>query len=373
MRDSVLRVRPVLLTLAGVALVLVVGMQQLAGKDRRWMPTANGLAMVPRFDSSSFFRDSMLVVTLGEQEAAWAPIHVEGYYAGSYVPIAERELVAAMRAAVAERRGARVVAKRAVSQLLPHPIGVTLAYDFWDGGGVRADVIVTCHAASAAAPPVANTAATTTGGAVGASSRDGAAGSAPPVVRETMSSSRSSYSERAAFEEAFTRDLTAAAAARCPTDRPYYVRRADGGMELVDPLRARGAGAGGRAAAPPVTAAPPVEVALAAPPSRPSASHASPAIHEIRALPDTVRLTAGEVVRVERALRLTAIRADGSIVEHFAPVLAVEDPSIARMEGEVVRGVAPGTTRLTIRPATPGVVGERSGSARAQVILKVTP
>lgn len=334
MREFLRTMRPVLLTLAAVVIVVVVEMQRLAGPERRWMLSSNGLVLVPRFDSTRFFLDSMFVVELGAHEEAALPIRVTGFYSGSMVPVAERELVAAIRASVAARRGAKVVAQRFVPLEMEQAPAVTLHYDFWEGGGVRTDVIVTCPGVARAAAP----------GAVFAS--------AGVSMRETVSSARGRISERAMFESAVTRDLRTAAEARCrPGGEGEAVRTAKGAAAVEARVMS------------------PAELRAAQATARVVARAAVGTVQEIRVRPDTVRLAVGEALSLDRALRLTVIRDDGSVVERVTPLFAVEDRAIARLSPDRVTGVAPGTTRLTIRAA----IGTAGTSPQGQVVVKVAP
>lgn len=376
MRNIWLGMRHALLTLVVVALVVVVTMWQLAGAERRWLVTANGVVLVPRYDSARFFQDSVLVVDLDPNDARRYPIRLSGYYAGSRVPIAEREIARVMREVAGERRGARVTATR-TSRLLPLPVpSVTIAYDFWDDGGVRADIIVACQSFTA--------------GTQGAR-----------VASDIVSSSRSRLTDSDELRALVTRDLSQAAETRCPRDQPRYVERPDGGDALVDPMKApltamreiplvvatapRASRAGGGAGVE-VDTASSTSVAgdralLLQAARRDSliaeamagARAAFYSVTEIRVQPDTVRLAVGEEVRAEQALRLTALRRDGSIVDRFAPLYIVEDLSVARMSAGRFKGLTPGTTVVTIRPFMPGPTGMPEGGARAQVVLKVAP
>ncbi len=376
MRNIWLGMRQSLLTLLVTAMVIGLAMWQLAGAERRWLVTVNGLVLVPRYDSARFFQDSVLVVDLEPNDARRYPIRLSGYYAGSSVPIAEREIARVMREVAGEHRGARVTATR-VSRLLPMPApSVTIAYDFWDGGGVRADIIVACQSFTA--------------GTQGAR-----------VTTEVVSSSRGRVARDGDLKEVVTRDLLQASETRCPSDQPRYVERPDGGDALVDPMKApfmarreiplvvataprvsRTSGgvstSVGSASSPSVAGDRPLLLAAARRDSliaeaMAGARAAFYAVTEIRVEPDTVRLAVGEEVRAEQALRLTALRRDGSIVDRFAPLYIVEDLRVARMSAGRFKGLTPGTTVVTIRPFMPGPTGMPEGGARAQLVLKVSP
>lgn len=353
MRNIWLGMRHALLTLVVIVVGIVVAMWQLAGAERRWLVTVNGLLLVPRFDTAHFFQDSVFVVDLEPNDARRYPIRIAGYHAGSRVPIGEREIGRVIREVAGERRGARITATPARRSMpLPAP-SVTIAYDFWDGGGVRADIVVTCRSLTS----------------VSAGSR---------VQSNVVSSSRSRYTRSADLKEGVTRDLAQAAETRCPEDRLRYVSRPDGGMALVDPRELSLTPVRDVASAPTAQANQSLLASAARRDSSMAAAMARAraafyAVAEIRVSPDTVRLVVGENVRPEQALRLTALRRDGSIVERFAPLYVVQDLGVARMSAAGFRGLKPGTTVVTIRPFMPTPNGTPEGGARAQVVLKVTP
>ena len=377
MRDIWQVVRTPLLTIGVIVVTIAVGMRQLAGNDRRWAIVSNGVVLVSAYDTSRFLQDSVVMVTLGAHEGVRYPIRVVGYYAGSGVPMSVGEIRAALVAAIGARRDAAYEVRPGNSALAGPTPGVTIAYDFWRGGGVRGDLILSC---------------------IGLPEGDASF----RAVMHRVSSSRSLYTRGRDFEEAVERDLQGAAEARCPEHQPRYVRRQDGGVALVDPMitpnassltvtapvaassprqlakhstdgSARSSGDTVRTAVPsPVDAGALrrdslMQAAIA------RARQAANEITQLRVSPDTVRLSVGEEVMPEQALRITALRGDGSVVLDFAPLFVVEDLRIARLGANGLKGLEAGTTRVLVRPFSGGPYSARQGGVSTSLVVKVSP
>ena len=103
------------------------------------------------------------------------------------------------------------------------------------------------------------------------------------------------------------------------------------------------------------------------------ARQAANEITQLRVSPDTVRLSVGEEVMPEQALRITALRGDGSVVLNFAPLFVVEDLRIARLGTNGLKGLEAGTTRVLVRPFSGGPYSARQGGVSTSLVVKVSP
>jgi len=289
------------------SMVLVLWM--VTGNGRRFELTTSGLLVSGGDPGSAMFRDSVMVVELGAEERAPYPIWVRVNYAGTVVRLREMEIRQAVEAAIKARRGATYT-MRAARFHDPGPTpGVVVAYDFWGAGDIRTDIILRCL-----------------------QPQEWPGEHASPIQR--INSSRSGLSEVEHLTEHVGRQLTLAAQERCPGQRAFMVHGQDGEYVPIDPM------------------ASPREVVA------------------IRVMPDTLRLAVGDLLPLASAVQVTAVRADGSAVMHFAPRYTISSPVIVQLGKGGFRALAPGIATVTVRPL---VAGDDPQAARATFVVKVQP
>lgn len=159
-------------------------------EPRQVSVSTGGVALVAGDARARFFPESLYVVQLAEDEGAAYPVHIRGFYAGGAMALSEREIRRAIEAAVERHPGARLeVAAGGVYHAGPAP-SVTIAFDFWAGGGMRTDITLRC------APPA----------------RAGSRGVVPEAL---VSSSRMTAGDGEYLTEHVGKALESAAGARC--------------------------------------------------------------------------------------------------------------------------------------------------------------
>lgn len=325
------------------AVLLMVGLLAVAyvrRDGRRLVVKPNMVVLAAAPDvAEGFFRDSAFLVRLGVQEGNVPLIHVRVQYAGAAASatmlLGPRELRRAIEAVVAERRGAQL-------QVVPggtiHPSlypGVALTLSFWGEGGFSSSVDARC---------------------VWPDPR----GVEPWVAQVRVSNNIGSMNSEEGLRFFLPMLIAAAKEVRCP---------AGGQMRLAadrpEDRHARGEPAASAPRSPPIVAS--NRQAFAAAVARNSD------VTRLALTTDTMTIRVGEVVSPEQALHLRGLRADGSEAARFVPLYEVADPRVAAMGRGGIRGVSPGTTRVSVQVLGALDAPPSSGGASATFVVKVQP
>ena len=102
------------------------------------------------------------------------------------------------------------------------------------------------------------------------------------------------------------------------------------------------------------------------------ANQAAGAVDTILVHPDTLVIHVGEATQPLTALTIEARDSSGGQVLQFAPMIAIEDKTVAEDRSTGVVGLRPGRTHLIITPFSldPSV---RTKAVQATVVLRVVP
>lgn len=301
--------------------------------SRRLVVRRNMVMLVTRQDSGVFFRDSAYLVRLGVTEGATHPIRLRAWYAGAgqTMLVSERDVRGAIEAVVGEHRDARAQVVGGGAVLPVEVPGVDVELGIWGEGGFTSKATLRCADERSRVSPVA-------------------------IV--PLNSQWGTATAQADLEAELRRIIDAAALAHCPA-----ASIASRAAAAVQEPKASPTMSDGEQQAPigpmvpnvrpsPSTQAAPasvtdsVAIAIIAKTNRP--------VVRLTMATDTMHLRVGEVLVPEHALRVTALRADGSIVPRFVPLYMVDDSRVAAMGAGGMRGVSPGVTRVVVR-----VMGEK--------------
>lgn len=356
------------------ALVLIAAAAFLwARQDARrlvWLP--NGVMLVARQGPATFFPDSGYAVTLGAHEGGAYPVRIGAWYTWQDATISERAIRRGIEGVVEQRQGARL--ERVAGGMMDATAGagsfppyVLIGLDFWQLGGFRLDVRLRC--------PVS------------------LPGTQPTTMEQEIATSRGGISATGMLDVALTNALNQAARARCPGDRSR--RAVASSTDRPQASLGRVEASSAAAAAAPVS--PAASDIVLEPASVPAAEIVSPpatiargdsiALARVSArgqevttlvmLTDTLQISVGAAVNPLHALRITALRADGSALDRFVPLYSVDDPRIAQFGAGGLRALSPGVTRVVVRPMlSPMKRGDGprlAADVSATFLVRVTP
>ena len=361
--------------LAALAFAVAIGALWLRRDQRRLVVLPNGVLLLAVDTKAHFLRDSAFAITLGEGDGSAYPIRVAARHDPKSAAVSELAIVRAVESIAAGRKGARLTrvaggvleAGAAPERAVPW---VSIEMDFGRYGDARTDVIAHCRV------PL----------------RDGSA----TVTQATVSSNRGLIIDAPGLALVLRQALDDAMRARCPGDPTAPTRGAT-------PQRTPGASIAAAPASTVTAATAPAATPAAAPDESPPAAPARLAdrgaphpvtdaelarrdslafvrasaqnqrIVRLVAAADTVFLRIGDVVKPDKALRLTPLDARGVVVSRFVPLYTIADMSIAAMGGGGVRGVKAGVTRATVSPLVLPPVDATPAAVSASFVIKVTP
>lgn len=338
-----------------VLLMAVVGAALYVRREQRTLVVQPNLVMLaPRDAESPFFRDSSYVVRLGAHEGARYPMHLRVWHAGFGVLLSERAIQEAIERVVAARRDARIH-RVAGGALMPgNAPGVEIALSFWMAGGFSSRVTLRC------------------------TWFDGSRAD-PWLVELPKSENYGGVNAGRDLERVLTGIVQGAIDARCPANRGRAVANA-AAAPATEPPRAAGAVTGAAESdRTPASIAPTPDADEAsrwaqrdsAALAKAGASNAE--VAQLTMATDTLRLRVGEVIDPVPALRLTGVRADGTVAPRFVPLFMVRNPRIAAMGAGGMRGMAAGVTSVVVRAMGGRLSSITSDGASATFVVKVEP
>lgn len=332
--------RPMLLV-AALLTVVVVGVRWFRRDPRRLMLVPNGVMLVAAETRAHFFHDSAFVLERAPGADSAYPIMISAWFDERAPARSEAALVRDIEALASQFPHARLTRVRGDVRLSPLALvegkaWVSIAMDLWALGGYRIDITLHCPITPTkdGETHARHVLGSTRGGTMG----EGEA-SVLPAMLGIASEARCANSEggrmaslRAAEPRALAAQDTVSRRARSNES----IRRGDS-----------------------------IAVRLA--------SERSEGVARLTIAVDTLRLKVGESVNPDRALRLTALRADGSAIPRIVPVYTIADQSIAAMGASGLRGVAAGITRANVRPLSRDAVDMASGGVTASFVIQVVP
>lgn len=188
----------------------------------------------------------------------------------------------------------------------------------------------------------------------------------------TMATTRARIRTSRDLEVLMTLELDGAATAECPARLPDQAR-----MEAAVHLARLGEAARAQLSRKDTTARVGVtrQIHLGATSRDDSvvveAARAGMAAVRLEASPDTVRLRVGERRSIDAALRVRALRADGSEIERFVPFYTSDAREVVRLGGGALIGVSPGIAQVTVRPLPSR--GRPEAPVSTTVVVQVLP
>lgn len=335
--------RPLMLV-AALLTVVVVGVRWFRRDPRRLMLVPNGVMLVAAETRAQFFHDSAFVLERAPGADSAYPIMISAWFDERAPARSEAAIVRDIEALASQFPHARLTRVRGDVRLSPLALiegkaWVSIAMDIWALGGYRVDITLHCPITptNGGETHVRHVLGSTRGGTMG----EGEA-SVLPVMLGIASEARCAEGE-AGRVVGLTGIRATDAVAVTTQDTINRRARSDGDMRRSDSIAVR------------------------------VASERSEGVARLTLAVDTLRLKVGESVNPDQALRLTALRADGSAMPRIVPVYAIADQSIAAMGVSGLRGVAAGITRATVRPLSRDGVEMAPGGVTASFVIQVVP
>lgn len=344
--------RPMMVVTA-LLLVVVVGVRWFRRDPRRLMLVPNGVMLVASDTRAHFFRDSAFVLERVSGTDSAYPITISAWFDERAPARSEAAIVRDIEALASQYPQARLTRVRGDVRLSPlaHVEGkawVSIDMDLWALGGYRIDITLHCPITptNGGETHARHALGSTRGGTMG----EGRA-SVLPVMLGIASDARCAEGE--AERVAGVTSLTGVtgvpsvgatkSVALATQDTISRRARSEGDIRRGDSIAVLQAGA------------------------------RSQAVARLTLAVDTLYLKVGESVNPDQALRLTALRADGTAIPRIVPFYSIADMSVATMGASGLRGVAAGVTRATVRPLSRDAVDMAAGGVTASFVIQVVP